>query len=153
MPSKAEELSAMDAAFERLIDIVRPVDDAHGTWKEAHGTWSVVNLLQHMDGWLREMTPALERLARGERPTPEGVDYSNFDAWNAKFVEVRGEQTVAEAIAAIEESYAAFRAAAEGVDAGRFGDNKTANRLVDASGTHHFNEHAGDIEKYLAGTH
>ena len=101
MPTKAEEITAMDAAFKRLIDIVRPIDDAHGTWKEAHGTWSVVNLLQHMDGWLREMTPALQRLARGERPTPEGIDYSNFDAWNAKFVEVRGEQTMAEAIAAI----------------------------------------------------
>ena len=36
-----------------------------------------------MDGWLREMTPALERLTRGERPTPEGIDWSNVDAWNA----------------------------------------------------------------------
>ncbi len=153
MPTKTEELTATEAAFKRLIDIVRPLDDAHGTWKEAHGTWSVVNLLQHMDGWLREMTPALQRLARGERPTPEGVDYSDIDAWNAEFVEVRGEQTVAAAITAIEEGYTAFRASAESVDADRFGDNKTANRLVNASGAHHFDEHADDIKKYLTGTH
>ena len=153
MPTKAEELTAMEAAFNSLMEIARPVDDAHGTWNEAHGTWSIVNLLQHMDGWLREMTPALERLARGERPTPEGTDYSDIDAWNAKFVEGRGDQTMAQALAAIEQSYAAFHAAADAVNADRFGDNKSANRLVDASGSHHFNEHAGDIANFLAGTH
>ena len=153
MPSKAEELASMDASYERLMEIVHPIDDAHGTWNEAHGTWSIVNLLQHMDGWLREMTPALERLTRGERPTPEGIDWSNVDAWNAKFVEEHGEQTMAQAVATIQESYAAFRDAANAVEADRFGEEKTANRLVVATGTNHFTEHAEDIAKFLAGTH
>ena len=28
--------------------------------------------------------PALERLARGERPIPEGVSYDDVDGWNAR---------------------------------------------------------------------
>ncbi len=36
-------------------------------------------------GLVREMTAAVERAGRGERPTPEGVDYSNADTWNEKF--------------------------------------------------------------------
>jgi len=53
------------------------------------GTWGVREILIHASGWLLEMTPALERIGRGEAPYPEGVSYDDFDAWNAKFVEAR----------------------------------------------------------------
>src|SRR5437588_5949891 len=49
------------------------------------GTWSIREIVAHMTGWHREMTPALERLARGERPVPAGVSYDDVDAWNARF--------------------------------------------------------------------
>ena len=39
-----------------------------------------------MTGWFGEMTVGLKRVANGERPTPEGVNYSDADAWNAKFI-------------------------------------------------------------------
>ncbi len=153
MPSKTDEIARIDAARDRFLAVVRPVDDAHGTWQGAFGTWSLVNVLQHLGGWFNEMTPALERLARGERPTPDGVDYSNDELWNAKFVEVAGEQSMAEAIASLESSLAAFRAAVESVPDERFGDNKTANRLVDGVVIRHFDEHAEEITEWLAGSH
>src|SRR6266446_8773666 len=49
------------------------------------GTWSVKDIVAHISGWHREMTPALDRLARGERPVPSGVSYDDVDAWNARF--------------------------------------------------------------------
>jgi hypothetical protein len=49
------------------------------------GTWSIKEIVAHMDGWHREMIPALERLARGERPIPDGVSYEDVDGWNARF--------------------------------------------------------------------
>src|SRR2546427_11367170 len=49
------------------------------------GTWSVKDIVAHISGWHREMGPALERLARGEKPVPAGVSYDDVDAWNAKF--------------------------------------------------------------------
>ena len=49
--------------------------------------WSVRDVLGHIVGWHHEMDDALERIARGERPVPEDVDYSDADAWNARFVE------------------------------------------------------------------
>jgi hypothetical protein len=43
------------------------------------GTWGVREILAHITGWQRELTPVLERLARGERPIPDGVSYADVD--------------------------------------------------------------------------
>ena len=59
------------------------------------GVWGVREILAHIAGWHREMTPVLERLARGERPIPEGVSYEDFDGWNARHVSARRGLTVA----------------------------------------------------------
>ena len=48
------------------------------------GTWSVRDIVAHIAGWHQEMSPALERLARGERPVPEGVSYEDVDGWNER---------------------------------------------------------------------
>src|SRR5438552_10939429 len=53
------------------------------------GTWGVREILIHASGWLLEMTPALERIGRGEAPYHEGVSYDVFDALNAMFVVAR----------------------------------------------------------------
>src|SRR6266446_1298884 len=43
------------------------------------GTWSVKDIVAHISGWHREMGPALERLARGEKPVPVGVPSERFE--------------------------------------------------------------------------
>ena len=53
------------------------------------GTWSARDIVAHISGWHREMGPALERLARGERPIAEGVSYDDVDAWNGRFAEAK----------------------------------------------------------------
>ena len=151
MSTKADVLNEVDASLARFSKALEGVDEIHGTWDGALGTWSIVHILQHLAGWLAEMTPALERMARGERPTPEGVDYSAFDDWNAGFIEASGRQSLAEARAAFESAHTSFRAAIEGVADDRFGKDKTANRLVDGVAVEHFEEHAEQIETFLAG--
>ncbi len=151
MTNKADTLTAIDAAYDKLHGLVAGIDETHGTWAGAVGTWSVVNLLQHIESWVEVMTDSLERIARGERPTPEGVDYSNADAWNAKFVEIRGEQTMAQALALFEQHHAAFRTAVDGVPDDRFGENKSVNRIVFAACLEHYDEHHDQIAAYLAG--
>ncbi len=150
MSTKADVLNEVDSTLTRLSQVLKSVDEAHGTWDGAVGTWSIVHILQHLAGWLDEMTPALERMARGERPTPEGVNYSTADDWNASFIEARGIQSLADARAAFETAHAIFRCAIEGVPADRFGENKTVNRLVGAVAIEHFEEHARQIEAFLA---
>ena len=151
MSTKTDVLNEVDAALARFSKALDGVDEIHGTWDGALGTWSIVHVLQHLAGWLDEMTPALERMARGERPTPEGVDYSAFDDWNAGFIEARGSQSLADARAAFESAHASFRGAIEGVADERFGEGKTANRLIDGVAIEHFEEHAEQIEAFLAG--
>lgn len=151
--AKPAALDLLDQAYARLLRIVRPIDDAHGTWQGAFGAWSVVNVLQHVDGWLREMAPPVEQLARGERPAMPQVDAANVDAWNAKFVDRRGAQSMAQAIAALETGHTAFRRALDAMPAERFATSKSANFIAAASGYRHYTTHADEIEAWLGGSH
>ena len=153
MTDRTATVNAMAAAKSTLDARLDRIDEAHGSWQGAIGGWSVTQLLQHMDGWLVDMTAAAERMIAGQRPTPEGVDYSDPEAWNPKFVADRGEQTYAEARAAFDRSHDRFAAAVGQVDADRFGEGKTINRMVEGVVTHHYAEHCEDLDRYLGGEH
>ena len=58
------------------------------------------------------MTGAMERMARGEKPTPEGVDYSDADAWNARFAAAMRPQSSSTVVADLQQSFAKYRRAA-----------------------------------------
>ncbi len=149
MPTKAEELAHLDAAYRKLtaaLDTLTPAQHDE-TWL---GTWSVKELLAHISGWHEEMTAGLQRMARGERPTPEGVDYSDFDRWNATFAE-RAAGSFAGERARLDRSFAAFRAAAEAVPGERFGEGKTVNTLLAGTGAHHYEEHLAELQSWLKG--
>lgn len=142
-------------------DLLRQAEDDFGALKRALvglddaamrrpwcGVWGVREILAHIAGWHREMTPVLERLARGERPIPEGVSYQDFDAWNARHVTARRGLTVEGVRAELEASYREFLAAARAVPESRFGPDKTATRVVDLNGPHHYREHTAEIRAW-----
>ncbi len=151
MTDRASTLNAMAEVKAGLDQRLARIDEAHGSWEGAVGEWSVAQLLQHLHGWLTEMTAAVERMNAGQRPTPAGVDYSDPEDWNPGFVEERGEQTYAEARAAFDQAHDKFTAAVGAVDAGRFAAGKTINRMVEGVVTHHYVEHAEDLDQYLGG--
>ncbi len=153
MTDQATTLQAMTDAKSTIDATLGRIDEAHGSWEGAVGKWSVAQLLQHLSGWLVEMTAGVERMNAGERPTPEGVDYSDPDVWNSQFVEERGEQSYEAARAAFDEAHRVFVEAVVATDAGRFGEGKTINRMVEGVVTHHYAEHVEDLEGFLGGEH
>jgi hypothetical protein len=108
----------------------------------------VKDILAHIAGWQHQMTAAMERMARGEKPTPEGVDYSDADAWNARFAGAMKAQTGETVVADLRQSFANYRRAAGAIPDDRFGEGKTINRLLETSGSRHYAEHLPALEAY-----
>jgi hypothetical protein len=96
------------------------------------------------------MAAAMERMARGEKPTPEGVDYSDADGWNAKFVAALRPQSAPTVVAELQQSFANYLRAAKAIGEDRFGEGKTVNRLLEGSGYGHYAEHLPAIEEFTS---
>jgi hypothetical protein len=141
------EYSAMRGAIEAL-----PEDAYSQTWL---GEWNLDQLLAHMAGWWLEMSGAFDRVARGERPVPEGVDYSDADKWNEGFAAAAKHGKAA--LQVWDDAFAKYAGAANslgedlyGLDPER-GRPRIGDRLLDASGIAHFGEHRPQLEAWLAG--
>jgi len=106
------------------------------------GEWSVRDMLGHIVGWHHEMDDALERIGRGERPVPEGVDYSDSDAWNARFAETWRNASPEAVVAELTVSKNLFVEAARQVPDEKFEEGRAAYRIVTTTGTNHYAEHA-----------
>ena len=112
------------------------------------GTWSIRDVVAHISGWHRELAPALERLARGERPIAEGVSYEDVDVWNGRFADAKKGAATADILAELDASHAAFMRAAATVPDERYVAGKTAHKIVDLNSRHHYLEHRGQIETW-----
>jgi hypothetical protein len=139
-------------------ELLRRADDDLGALKRALvglsddamrrpclGTWGIREILAHMTGWQREMIPLLERIARGEKPVPDGVSYDDLDGLNARHVIARRGLTVAGLRAQLDASHQDFVAAARAIPEARFAPDKTATRVFDLNGPHHYREHTAQI--------
>jgi hypothetical protein len=112
------------------------------------GSWSVREILCHVAGWHREMVPVLERIARGEKPVPDGVSYEIADPWNEKFVKAYAGKPVAEIVKEVDASYLALIEAARKVAEERFAPGRSAARILDGVGPHHYREHGEQIRQW-----
>lgn len=149
MSTKADVLNRLDATYAELRATIDRMTEPQRNERWL-GSWGLRELLAHLSGWHREMTAGLQRLARGERPTPEGVDYSDADGWNAKFAEGAA-PTPGEAIARFEETHRGFREALAAVPDDRFGEGKTVNRIAGSTGSDHYQEHLEQMRDWLEG--
>lgn len=142
-------------------ELLRQADDDFGALKRALvglsddamrqpllGVWGVREILAHIAGWQREMIPVLERMTRGEKPIPDGVSYEDLDGWNARHVAVRRGLTVEGIRAELDASHRDFVGAARAVPEARFAPDKTATRVVDLNGPHHYREHTAQIRAW-----
>jgi hypothetical protein len=112
------------------------------------GAWSIKEIVAHMVGWHRELTPALERIARGERPIPAGVTYDDVEAWNTRFAGAMQGRLVEDVLLEFDKSHEAFLRAAAGVPEERFQPGRTAHKLVDLNSAHHYREHGDQIRAW-----
>lgn len=113
-----------------------------------YGDWCVYDICGHIIGWHHEMDDALERIARGERPTPEGVDYSDSDSWNARFVETWRQSSGEAVLEELRVSKALFVEAARQVPEEKFEEGRAAYRILTTTGTNHYREHAPPIRAW-----
>ena len=145
---KAEVLQNVEAESQNLQAAVKGLDNDQmaETWLDG---WSAKDILAHVLGWDREMIVFLERLARGERPAPEGVDYSDPNAWNAKFALEFAPISGSTVLAIWRQVHMNFLRAAKALPDDRFGEKdgkpKTANRMLADSGYQHYQEHMAQI--------
>ncbi len=145
--SKEILLRTLDAEFASLLSAVDGLGEEAGT-RVWYGDWSVRDILSHVSGWHGEMAQAFERIARGERPVPEGVDYGDPNPWNAGFVEAKGDTSFVDMVQELKSSKAAFVEAAGKVPADRFEEGRAAYRILRASGIDHYREHAPEIRHW-----
>jgi uncharacterized protein (TIGR03083 family) len=133
---------ALRALLDRLTEaqMTRPFMDG----------WSVREVLGHILGWHQQLALGLERMAQGQRPTPEGVDWSDVQGWNERFAREAAARPVRDLIQDLERETERFLRALEALPEDRFGEGKTVNRLAAGAGFEHFREHARDIEAALA---
>ena len=148
--TKHELLAAAEHEYTSLQAALEGLDERRfiEVWL---GVWSVKDMVAHISGWHREMAPALERMARGERPVPEGVSYDDVDGWNAKFTAAKMTVPLGDVLRELERSHADFMRAAAAVPAERFQPGKTAWKIVDLNSAHHYREHGDQIRAWRAG--
>lgn len=144
---KQAQLKQVRDGFSGLLASIEGLDERAMT-AVFYGDWSVKDILAHISGWHHEMTRSMERMARGEKPTPEGVDYGDSDAWNAKFAGAMKPQSAATVVADLRQSFANYMRAAEAIPDDRYGEGKTINRLLQGSGSGHYDEHVPAIKEY-----
>ena len=114
------------------------------------GTWSIREIVAHMVGWHREMTPVLERLARGERPVAPGVSYDDVDGWNERFAATAKGREITDLLLDLDRTHEDIMQAADRVPAERYEPGKTAYRIVDGNSAHHYHEHGEQIRDWRA---
>jgi hypothetical protein len=139
----AHELQALHEALEGLNE-----EEMSQRWL---GTWSAKDIVAHLTGWQREMAPALERIARGEKPFADGVSYDDVDSWNARFVAARRGTSAADLLLELDETHQHLLHAASAVPDDRFQRGRTAWKLVDQTSAEHYREHAEQIRAWRAG--
>ena len=145
--TKQELLNEAAREYKALHEALQGLNETQMTevWL---GTWSVRDIVAHIAGWHQEMAPALERLARGERPVHEGISYDDVDAWNERFTAARRTLTVADVLLELDKSHEAFLRAAAAVPGERFQPGKTAWKIVDGNSAHHYREHGEQIRAW-----
>ncbi len=146
---KQTTLNEVESGFRELLATVQGLDERAMSVR-FYGSWNAKDIVAHIAGWQHTMTGALERMGRGERPTPEGVDYSDADAWNAKFASAMAGQNASTVVADLQQSFANYLRAAKALPDDRFGEGKTVNKLLEASGSGHYKEHLPALKEFAA---
>ena len=149
MSGKQDLLSDAVSEYRAFHESIHGLNEEHMTevWL---GTWSVRDVIAHISGWQREMAPALERLARGERPFTGAEGYDDVEAWNARFAAAQQEVSVADVLLDFDRVHEQFMHAAAQVPEERYVPDRTAWKILDVTGVQHYREHREEILAWRA---
>jgi hypothetical protein len=150
MSTREELLQQLDAAYEDYRSAIDGLGEPEFEKKWLDSSWGAREITAHITGWLGQLGGGLERMSRGEKPQPEGVDWSDGDAWNATFADHAMGKKHDQILHELESGLDAFKKAAMLVPEDRYGEGKSANRMFDGAGILHFKEHADVIREWRA---
>lgn len=108
--------------------------------------WTVREVVGHIAGWHDQMTLGLQRMAQGQRPTPEGVDWSDTQGFNMRFAQDVSGRRPSDLLQDLDGKAQQFIGALQALPEDRFGEGKTVNRMAAGAGYEHFREHSGEIQ-------
>lgn len=153
MTARDDQIAKLESGYRRFRDPIAGLPESaySETWL---GDWNLDQVLAHMAGWYREMAGALERVGRGERPAPPGVDYGDTQSFNDRFAAnpLHGKAALNDWDDAFDQYVSSARALSEdlyGVDPER-GRPRIGDRLLHGAGIGHFEEHQPDLDAWLA---
>jgi len=149
MSSKQDELRWHEEAYRDFRSLVNGIDPMRFEERWLDGRWGVREIVAHLAGWHRELATGFERMSRGERPAPEGVDWTDTQRWNDVFAAGAQGKDKAQILKELDEEEARFRRLGEQLPDDRFGPDKTANKMFERVGTGHFRTHAAMIRGWL----
>jgi hypothetical protein len=148
MTFRDELIQRLDAAYEDYRSAIEGLDERQIEAKWLDGKWGVREITAHITGWLGQLSAGLERMGRGERPSPEGEDWSVPDSYNATFAEhAKGKQRE-QILHELESGMDSFKKAAMTVPEERYVEGKTAHQIFNGAGIEHFKEHADMIREW-----
>jgi hypothetical protein len=147
MPNLDSLIAELEASFADLRDAMAGLTHQQKL-QRWFGDWCVYDVCSHIVGWHHEMDDALERISRGERPTPEGVDYSDADAWNARFIETWVQSSGKAVEQEMESIKDLFIRAARTVPDEKFEEGRAAYRIMHGTAIDHYKEHAEAIREW-----
>lgn len=148
MSSKQQLLNDLDEAYREFLSAVDGLDELEFEKKWVDGRWGVREIVAHHTGWLGQLGGGLERMSRGEKPTPDGVDWTDVPRWNDVFAERARGKRQREVLDEMEHALRAFKEAAAKLPEERFGEGKTASRMFDLVGISHFRESAEMVRRW-----
>jgi hypothetical protein len=151
MTTRDELIQRLDSAYEDYRSAIEDLGEPQFDKKWLDGKWGVREITAHITGWLGQLSAGLERMSRGERPAPEGEDWTQPDPYNAKFAEHAKGKKYDQILHELESGMESFKKAAMKVPEERYGEGKTANRIFDGAGIEHFKEHADMIRDWRSG--
>lgn len=148
MSGKQAIIEDLQGAYSELRSAVQGLNDEQALQPFLDGRWAAGDIVAHIVGWNSTVPEFLRRMARGERPVPEGQDYTNADAWNEKFTaEARG-RSLSQLLRDLDATEPDFVAAVRALPDDRLEEGKTGYRLVKVATADHMRDHAAQIRQW-----
>lgn len=148
MPSRDELIRELDNAYNEFRSTVEDLEERVFERKWLDNRWGVREIVAHLTGWHGQLSKGLERMARGEKATPEGEDWTDFDSYNATFAEHAKGKRRDEVLSELDAAVNAFKQSAMKLPEERFTEGRTAAALFNAAGISHFKEHTEMVRSW-----
>lgn len=138
----------LDDAYQEFLSAVHDLDEHTFERKWLDGRWGVREIVAHHTGWFGQLGGGLERMARGEKPTPEGVDWTDVQPWNERFAQHAKGKLKGAVLDELAHAVTAFMEAATRLPDDRFVEGKTVHKMFDAAGISHFRESSAMVRRW-----